>query len=248
MLHIFPTPSELTQAAAELFVRLANEAVTKYGRFLVALSGGSTPEGLFKLLAQPAYANQIPWVQTHFCWGDERLVPPDQPGSNYHQTAQLLLNHAPIPPTNIHRAKGELPPAEAVADYAAQLQALAAQDQRNAPWPVFDLVLLGMGSDGHTASLFPGPILPEETEQPIIAVTAHYDGRPAHRLSLTPLVFNDARHILFLVTGKNKAETITAVLHSPHQPHKYPAQRIRPTHGTLHWFIDQEAAGRISEQ
>ncbi len=232
VLQTFPSLLELSHAAAEQVVQLAQEAVQKNGRFSFCLSGGSTPETLYRLLAAPPYASQMPWAQTHLFWGDERLVPPDAPGSNYYQVHQLLLPSVSIPPEQVHRAKGELSPAEAVADYTHQLGHFAAP----APWPRFDLVLLGMGSDGHTASLFPGPISHEEMTQPIIAVTADYDGRPAQRISLTPLVFNQARHILFLLTGKNKRDTLTAVLHGPHLPQQYPAQRIQPQSGRLSWM------------
>ncbi len=238
-LHIFKDKDALSEAAAQLVVETARSAIKENGRFLIALSGGGTPARMFHLLAQPPYVKQIPWAQTHVFWGDERLVPPDDPGSNYGQAARLLLNHVPIPAENIHRAKGELDGKMAVADYTAQLRQLA---EPGRAWPRFDLAVMGLGSDGHTASLFPGPIPEAETRVPVMAVTADYDGRPAQRITLTPLVFNDARHVLFLVMGENKAEAVTAIRHAPYQPQKWPAQRIKPGNGRLIWYLDEAAA------
>ncbi|MEZ4644714.1 MAG: 6-phosphogluconolactonase [Chloroflexota bacterium] len=238
-IRIFPDSTALSTAAAALFMAAAKTAVSQNGRFLVALSGGSTPLALFQQLRQPAYA-QIPWQQTHVFWGDERLVPPTDPGSNYGQAYDALLRHVPIPAAHIHRAKGELEAAAAVADYAAQLRAMAEDDS---PFPRFDLAIMGMGDDGHTASLFPGPIPSAENTQPVMAVTAFYETRPAHRLTLTPQVFNDARQVIFLVTGAQKAAAVTAVLHGTHDPEKWPAQRIQPRQGQLIWFLDEAASG-----
>lgn len=151
----------------------------------------------------------------------------------------MLLDKVPIPAENIHRVRGELPPAAAVLDYTAQLRAFAANGR---DWPRFDLVLLGLGSDGHTASLFPGSPAADAPGTAVQAVTADYEDRPSQRLTLTPPVFNDARHILFLVTGANKAQAVTAVLEGPFDPVQWPAQRIQPHRGTVTWFIDQAAA------
>ncbi len=240
--EIFPNAAEMTQAAARLFVRVAQTAVSQHGRFLVALSGGGTPQALFRRLSQADYAQEAFWRSTHVLWGDERLVPPDDDGSNFKLAASLLLDHVPIPAANIHRAKGELAPDAAVADYTGQLLALAPPDRA---WPRLDLALMGLGSDGHTASLFPGPLPETASTQPVIAVTADYDGRPAHRLSLTPPVFNDAGHVLFLVTGEKKAQAVTAVLNGSFAPHQWPAQRIRPANGQMTWLLDQPAASQL---
>jgi 6-phosphogluconolactonase len=239
--RIFSNQADLITAAAELFIQAANESVAQNGRFLTALSGGGTPQALFEQLATPAYASQIDWQRSHVLWGDERLVPPDDSGSNYKLAWHTLLAHVPIPPQNIHRAKGELDPETAVADYTRQLQQLALPGQT---LPTLDLALMGLGSDGHTASLFPGPIPAAEQTQPVIAVTADYNGRPAGRISLTPLVFNAARHILFLVTGAKKAAALAAVLNHQDSPETWPAQRIQPTNGTITWLVDEAAAGK----
>ena len=242
-IQVFPDQTSLSQAAANLFVSLANEAVARNGRFLTALSGGGTPQALFQQLSQPPYNSQVPWKKNHFFWGDERLVPPDDPGSNYGQARQILLDHVPVPAANIHRVKGELDSVSAVGDYKNQLQQLSAPSQR---WPRFDLALMGMGGDGHTASLFPGPISPVELKEPVFGVTALYEDRPAHRLTLTPLVFNNARLVLFLVTGAKKAAALQAVLYGPKDLEKLPAQRIQPTNGELIWFVDETAAAQLS--
>ena len=239
--RVFADLEELSRAAAEEFMVLAQAAVAANGRFLVALSGGGTPRRLFSLLGQAPFAGNIPWAQMHALWGDERLVPPDEEGSNYKQATDHLLKNVPIPAPQIHRVKGELEAAAAVADYKRQLQSLA---EPGRAWPRLDLAIMGLGSDGHTASLFPGPISPEELSQPVMAVTAEYDGRPAQRISLTPLVFNDARHVLFLVSGAEKAEAFTAVLNQAGSPEQWPAQRIQPHSGRVLWFVDEAAAGR----
>jgi len=240
---VFPDAAALSQAAAQRFVAIARKAVAARGRFTVALSGGSTPQALYRLLSQPPYTETVPWAQTHVFWGDERLVPPDHPGSNYGQAAHILLDRVPIPAAHIHRARGELAPDEAVADYSRQLAHFAAGGRA---WPRLDLALMGTGGDGHTASLFPGPIPDTEKQQPVMTVTADYDGRPAQRITLTPLVFNDARHVLFLVTGESKAAALAAVLHGPFQPEQWPAQRIQPANGKLIWMVDEAAAGQLA--
>lgn len=239
MKQVFSGLAELAEAAAEYLVSVGEAAVAENGRCLFALSGGSTPQALFQRLSQPDYAGRDFWPACHIFWGDERLVPPDDPGSNYKLAHDLLLRHLPIPAEQIHRVRGEWAATDAAAEYVRQLRHLASPGRA---WPRFDLVLLGLGRDGHTASLFPGPIPPEETSQPVIPVTADYDGRPAGRISLTPLVFNDARHLLFLVAGEDKAEAVTAVHHAPHAPETWPAQRIRPHNGRVVWFLD-EASG-----
>ncbi|MAT95584.1 MAG: 6-phosphogluconolactonase [Anaerolineaceae bacterium] len=240
-LHIYEDGAAFNQAAAKLLTNLAQEAVAQHGRFSLALCGGGTPTEVYKLLAERPYCDEMPWQQTHLFWGDERLVPPDDPGSNYGQVARLLLNKVPVPSENIHRARGEWEMETAVADYIEQLRPFA---NENEP-PVLDLILLGMGSDGHTASLFPGS--PVQESEWVIGVTADYDGRPAQRLSLTPQVINCARHVIFLVTGHSKAETLQNVLYGPHQPETLPAQRIQPVNGTLTWLTDTAAAQHLSQ-
>ncbi len=240
--RIFPTSSDMILAAAELFSELVNQASRKQHSVHIALSGGSTPAPLFQLLAQPPYKDSIPWNKTHFYWADERCVPPEDAESNYGQAWQNLLSKVPVAQQNIHRVLGELEPKTAAQDYVIQLK----QNSTGAlAWPVLDCVLLGMGADGHTASLFPGQVNPAESTAPAIAVTADYMGRPANRVTLTPLVFNTARHVLFLVTGENKAHALSEVLHGASDPLRLPAQRIRPVNGEITWLIDQAAASLL---
>ena len=225
-------------AAAELFVTAAAQAIGARGRFLVVLSGGSTPSGLYRLLADEPYRSRVDWLNALVFWGDERCVPPEDEGSNYRQAFVTLLQHVPIPVENVQRIKGELEPAEASDDYAQTLERFAAP---GLDWPHFDLVLLGMGADGHTASLFPGSQV--DLAAPTLAVSADYQGRPAQRVTLTHPVFNSARTVLFLVTGEDKAETLSRVLSDVSMPEQYPAQRIRPADGQVIWLVD-EAAGK----
>lgn len=232
----------MAQEAAALFSALALEAVRDHGRFSVVLSGGGTPQALFSLLAGPLYQRVLPWQQTHFFWADERLVAAGDPGSNYYHAARLMLDHVPIPAANIHRIKGELSAETAVLDYTTLLGDIAAKGRR---WPRFDLVLLGMGSDGHTASLFPGSAIKEESLTPVKSVTADYEDRPSQRITLTAAVFNEADHVIFLVTGANKAATLSAVLQGPRDLLKLPAQRIQPTSGALTWLVDKPAASAL---
>lgn len=241
-LHIFDNSDLLAHAAAETFTRVAAEAMADRGRFVVALSGGSTPKALFSLLASPAYRSQIEWPAAHIFWGDERLVPPGDSGSNYRQARELLLSQVPVPDSQVYRVRGELPAPDAVENYAGLLRAAAASEQA---WPRFDLVLLGLGADGHTASLFPGSAALQEQTKPVVAVTAEYAGRPAQRITLTPPVFNDARRVLFLVTGADKAATLAAVLNAPKNVQKWPAQAIQPVAGAITWYVDRLAAARL---
>lgn len=229
----FRDSDELSQTATKKFIELANQAIRERGRFLVSLSGGSTPMKLYARLAN----KNIDWSRVHFFWGDERCVPVDDPGNTYGSMRGILFDK--IGTTNIHRVESELEPASAAQAYAQALSGFA-----DAPFdfPRFDLVLLGMGDDGHTASLFPGSQV--EIETSTIAVTAHYQDRPADRVSLTPKVFNQAREIWFLVTGAGKAETLRNVIHGERNLELYPAQRIQPANGNLVWMID-EAAGKF---
>ncbi len=232
---VFKDPEELSRAAAAIFVSRALQAIRERGRFLVALNGGATPKRLFQLLAHD-FREKMDWAKTHVFWGDERCVPPDDPESSYGMAKVILLDRVSIPAENVHPVKTDLDPAAASMDYALTLKRFAVPPL---DWPRFDLVLLGMGEDGHTASLFPGS--PVDADEPVIPVTADYQGRPARRVTLTPLVFNSARDVLFLVTGAGKAVTLTHVLNDI-SPVQYPAQRIRPVEGQVTWMVD-EAAG-----
>jgi 6-phosphogluconolactonase len=238
ILHIAAGPEELWQAAATEFVRQAREAVQAKGLFTVALSGGSTPKSLYALLADDTSLHvAVPWDKVHFFWGDERHVPPDHPESNYRMAYAAMLAKVSVPPANVHRIKSEYPEASHAADeYEQTLREFFGL--ATGQFPRFDLLLLGMGPDGHTASLFPGTAaLHEQTR---LAVANWVDKFNAYRITLTLPVLNNAANIIFLVSGEEKAETLRAVLHG--ESERFPAQLISPTQGTLLWLVDRPAA------
>ena len=228
----------LAHEAARRFTGMAREAIDSRGRFSVALSGGSTPGALFSLLAEAPYREQIPWPEVDLFWGDERCVPAGDPGSNYYMAEETLIARVPIPAENVHRIRGELAPEAAARTYDKTLR-----DFFCGPYARFDLVLLGLGNDGHTASLFPGSSVLDERERLALAVTAVYEDRPAERVTLSLAAINTARHVLFLVTGSAKAEIVRAVLEGSRE--QFPAQRIQPGAGALTWLLDEEAGSLL---
>jgi 6-phosphogluconolactonase len=240
-IRILADGDDLSRAAADEFVRLADEAVRRGGRFTVALSGGSTPKALYRLLAAEdgGFRARVPWGRAHFFWGDERHVPPDHPDSNYRMASQAMLSRVPVPPGNVHRIPAENPDAaEAAAEYAETLRGFF--DVAAGRFPRFDLILLGMGSDGHTASLFPGTDAVHERAGLVAAPWVEKLG--AHRITLTPSVLNHAACVIFLVSGEGKAEALRAVLEGPHRPDRFPAQLVRPREGRLLFLVDRAAA------
>jgi len=238
-IRIFKDSEKLSHHAAEIFIKQATQAIHERGRFLVALNGGNTPTRLFQLLATD-YQDKINWTSIHIFWGDERCVPPDDPGSSYGQAREALLSHVPIPAENIHSVDTSLSPAEAAGDYARLLSQFS---NPLLSFPRFDLVYLGMGEDGHTASLFPGSTV--HVTETVIPVTANYQDRPANRVTMTQLIFNQARMIAFMATGEKKAFTLAEVLSDRYNPELYPAQRIDPQDGQLIWLVDEAASGKL---
>lgn len=245
MMKTVADPAALTEAAARHFVDCARQALETRGRCAVVLSGGSTPRALYARLAQPDLADKLDWTQVFVFWGDERAVPPDHPESNYGMAYDTLLEHVPLPERNIFRISGEMAPAAAASEYEAKLRQFFATGRGQETGPVrarFDLVLLGMGADGHTASLFPGASAIQENHH---WVAAYYvDALQAWRISLTPVAINAARQATFLVTGADKAARLKQVLYGPYQPMQLPAQVVRPDQGRLLWLVDEAAAGR----
>jgi len=237
----FSDRGEMLRVEAERVVARALDAVTRRGRFLFCLAGGATPKPLYELLASAAFASRIEWPRVHVFWGDERCVPPDQPASNYRMAREALLDHVPLPPTNIHRIRGEDEPSEAAAAYEEFLGDFFGNNGSSA-MNSFDLVLLGMGADGHTASLFPGGSAAQETRRWVVASPGPQ--AESWRVSLTPVLLNAAEDVTFLVSGRDKAERLKDVLEEG-PPYLLPAQLIRPTHGVLHWMIDEAAAARL---
>jgi len=237
--HVFADSPALSHFAADLFARTTREAVAARGRFFASLSGGGTPTALYRYLA----TTSLPWEQMLFFWSDERCVPPDDMESCYHQARAAWLGQVPIPEKNIFRVKGELGPLAAAEEYARQLKSVA---DSGLNWPRFDFSLLGLGADGHTASLFPDSA--ETRGAATVAVTANYQDRPAQRVSLTPDVFNAARNVVFLATGAEKAQALTTTLSGAREPGQFPAQRIRPTDGNVWWLVDAAAASLLPEK
>ena len=245
-LRVVDTPQALAQAAAETVVRVAQESVAMRGRFVIALSGGSTPERLYRVLAsEPRFRDAVPWSAVHVCWGDERHVLPAHPDSNYRMAREALLRHVPIPGAQIHRMPSELADAEEAA--MAYERALRGVFNLEADqFPSFDLLLLGMGFDGHTASLFPGsPALRERTR---LVVAPWVETVGAHRLTLTMPVLTSAANTLLLVSGFDKAATLRDVLEGRHLPERFPVQGLRDSHGTVTWLVDRDAASALGPQ
>jgi len=234
-LIIKPTPADVAESAAGLFVELAQAAAEVHGRFRVALAGGGTPAALYRLLAAEPYRLQIPWPKLDIFWGDERFLPAGHPGRN--DTGVLpLLAKAGVPPANIHPVPfipGD--PDAAARQYQATLQDSAGPDR-----PLLDLALLGLGSDGHTASLFPGTAPLDETARLVVPNRAVYEDRHPERITLTLPALDAAATVLFLVTGTGKAAILRRVLSAAETP-PLPAQRIRPASGRLFWLVDEAA-------
>lgn len=241
-IHVFADSQELSRAAAAELIRLAGEAVAARGLFVVALAGGSTPRQLYARLASDACRDQLPWQKIHFFWGDERHVPPDHPDSNHRMAREALLSRVPVPEANLHPIRSEDPDARRAAEqYESELRAFfTARGLLVRGLPRFDLVLLGMGPDGHTASLFPGTPAVRERERWVSAPWV--DKLRTHRVTLTPPVLNNAACVLFLVAGEEKAEALRAVLEGPDEADRYPSQVIRPADGVLCWMLDRAAA------
>jgi len=231
--------------AADLFALAAQEAAAARGRFAVALSGGETPRAFYRLLARQQFSKKIPWRRTHLYWGDERCVPPGDPDSNYGMAHDTFIRHVPIAAENVHRMRGEDPPEDAAHEYDGELRRLADLARPRVDVPVFDLVLLGLGADGHTASLFPhSDALAVEDE--FAVATAAPDGSP--RLTVTAPVINAARRVWFLVSGAAKAGMVAEVIEGLRVPIAVPAQGVAPVHGTLTWFLDDAAAAELSPE
>jgi 6-phosphogluconolactonase len=242
-LVVLPDPDSVARAAAERIALRAERAAKEPGTFTIALSGGSTPGRLYALLADPSapYRARIPWERMQVFFGDERHVPPDDPQSNFRMARETLLDRAPIPPANVHRILAERSADEAAALYEEELRRAFALD--SAGLPRFDVVLLGMGEDGHTASLFPGTAALSERRR--LAVANWVPRFSTWRITLTLPVLNSARAVLFLVAGGDKAGPLAAVFDPSSAPDAYPCQLVRPGSGELLWLVDRAAAARV---
>lgn len=237
--QVFDDAEAVARGAAERFVELGQAAIDARGCFSVGLAGGSTPKRAYELLASEAYREQLNWSKVHIFFGDERCVPPDHSESNYRMANEALISRVSIPPPNVHRINGL---GDAVANaslYEDELRTFF----NPASWPRFDLVLLGMGDDGHTASLFPGTKALVEPRAWVVANWVEKFG--AFRITLTAPAINHAANIAFLVTGATKAERLLEVLRGALDPEKLPSQLIQPLDGSLFWLVDKAAAGRL---
>ena len=234
----------LTGAAADFVADRARRAIAERGRFTFALAGGGTPKPVYERLATEPYLSGIDWRHVEIFFGDERCVAPDDPNSNWRMARMALGHRLPIAEANYHRMRGENSPDEAAASYEAMLASRFGGDPNDGP-PMqgFDLVVLGMGDNGHTASLFPG--LAAVTEQKRWVMAQYVEVAGMWRLTLTPVVINAARCVLFLVAGAGKADMLARVLDGPREPVVLPSQAIAPTAGELHWLLDTAAAARL---
>ena len=230
-------PEELSEAAAREFAAKAEQAIEERGRFVVVLAGGSTPKAMYEVLALE-YADRIDWSRVHVFFGDERTVPPDHDDSNYKMANETLLEHVPV--GSVHRMQGELPPEEAAKAYEEELRTFFRTEED----PRFDLILLGVGGDGHTASLFPETSALEIDDRLVVANPVLR--LETTRITLTVPVINAARTVLFLVAGEDKAEALQEILESDADPRAYPATLIRPPGGP-EWMLDQSAAALLDK-
>jgi 6-phosphogluconolactonase len=235
-LHVLPDQDALTATTAGQITLLADAAIRARGQFTLGLAGGSTPRPVYAQLAREA---SLDWAKIHIFWGDERCVPPDHAASNYRMARAALLDHVPLPEANIHRIPGERQPEEAALAYERELRAFFVGD-----WPRCDLLLLGMGDDGHTASLFPGTAA--LTVQNRWVVENYVEKLDAWRITLTVPAINAAANVIFLVTGADKAEALHAVREGSPLPEQYPSQLVQPGQGSVVWLVDEAAAARLS--
>lgn len=236
-LTVYPDLQAIEHAAADEVVRTVRNAIARRGVCAWALAGGSTPRGLYQRLAEDPWRERLDWKRLHFFWTDERCVPPEHPQSNYRMAWEALLSRIPVSPGNIHRIQGERPPAEAAALYQRQLKRWG-----KGSLPRFDFVLLGMGADGHTASLLPGTEALSEKRRLVLPTLSPRP--PRERVSLSLRAINAARKVLFLVAGEEKAVALEHVINEP-SANSLPASLVRPAKGTLLWLVDRAAAARL---
>ncbi|MEX2274118.1 MAG: 6-phosphogluconolactonase [Actinomycetota bacterium] len=247
-LVVYPDAEALTRGAAERIVELARDAVDARGRFTIALSGGNTPRALYRLLATPSFAPRIDWERVEVFFSDERCVPVDDDRSNLRMATDALLAHVPIPAEQVHRIHGEEEdPEDAADDYEEDLADVfdlePPGDEPGSDTPRFDLILLGLGENGHTASLFPHTGAVFEDVRWVAAYNVQEAGM--WRVTMTPVVLNAALNVVFLVTGREKAPVLRPVLHGEYDPDPLPAQIVRPIDGNLTWMVDEVAAAAL---
>ncbi|MEO6131829.1 MAG: 6-phosphogluconolactonase [Saprospiraceae bacterium] len=238
-IDIFENIEKLNVAAAEYFITLSNQVISVKGKFIVSLSGGETPLKFYSLLSTSSFKEQIQWNNIYLFWGDERVVPLDDPRNNAHQVKRILLDKMNIPSDHIHIIPVQFPPQDAAKQYDKEISEFFGEKKAR-----FDLIFLGLGENGHTASLFPGTKVINEKKAGVRSV--YVEEEKMYRITMTAPLINQAHHILFLVTGKKKASVLKNILKGPYHPDKYPAQLINPEKGSVKWFVDSEAASQLN--
>ena len=244
--RVAPDAQSLAQLAAQHFAEQAERAIAARGQARIAISGGTTPKAAFQLLADPTqpWRERMPWSKLDLWWVDERCVPPDHPDSNYRMTREAMLDHVPLSPTQIHRIEGELSPEAAAARYESELRTgFRPESDIGGAEPRFDIVQLGMGPDGHTASLFPHTQALYELSR--LAVANRVEAKDAWRVTLTSPVINRASHVFFLIAGADKAQVLKEVFAGPRDPERLPSQMIKPAGGILTLLLDRAAAALL---
>ncbi len=239
-LHVYADAPAVSRALAECFVKAGNAAIAENGSFHVALSGGNTPRAAYELLAGEPFRSSLSWNNVFVYFGDERCVPPTDERSNFGMARAAFLDAIPVPTANVRRMSGEVDPGHAANEYSTILRTDLGQ------LPRFDLVLLGLGEDAHTASLFPGRELDRDQDSLVEAV--YHESDATWRLTITPKVINAAYRVVFAVEGASKAPALAAVYEGSYDPRTYPAQIVRPTSGQLTWLVDEAAASLLSER
>ena len=238
-LHVFPDNPSFAGGSADFIADVGASAIAERGRFTIALSGGGTPKPIYAQLATADYRDRIAWEKVDIFFGDERCVAPDDTRSNYRMARDTWFDHVPIPAQNIHRILGEEDPELEALRYEKEV----AHFHRTATLPAFDLILLGMGENGHTASLLPGTAALRETARWVVA--QYVEEMSTWRVTFTAPLINAARHVAFLAEGAGKAQMLWNVLEGPYQPDVWPSQLIQPASGELHWLIDAAAAAKV---
>jgi 6-phosphogluconolactonase len=236
---VFDDAEHVAQGAARRFVELAGQSIAERAGFSVALSGGSTPKRIYELLASDEYRDQVDWQNVHIFFGDERTVPPDHHESNFRMANEAMLSHLPVQETNVHRLNGVGDAAANASDYESEMREYFG----DADWPRLDLVMLGMGDDGHTASLFPETTALDE--QTAWVVANWVEKFNTWRITLTAPAINAARNVIFLITGAGKAERLHEVIKGERDTARLPSQLIAPREGRLEWFVDRAASAKL---
>ncbi len=245
VIRVLPDQQQVCRTAAEEFIRLARAAIAARGRFLVALTGGSTPRPLYEMLAREPDRGQVDWAKVQFFWGDERCVPPDDPRSNFRMAHEAMLSKLPLTPGQVHRMPAERPDRDAASREYQEEIARVFGVAADGPPPAFDLIYLGMGPEGHTASLFPHTPALNETARWVVAQyvpKVHMD-----RMTFTPPLLNAGAHVTFMIAGSEKADAVVHVLEGDPEPDEYPAQLVRPRSGELLFLLDTAAAAKLKK-